>query len=293
MAEQRTKVRIINKHATEAVWKLATTFVPLQAETIVYDADYNADTNPNGYKYERFKIGDGKTTVDKLPFVSASHADTAGVAESAKKLTTFRTITLDGAVGGAVDFDGSKNVTIETNLKGRFTAGFTGYASSHKHTFNGSSGEAVASYTPSGKVTTKFTPIGIISAPNANVTTSTDTTNVVTNPGTQPTYTQGSCEFPTLDHTYSDLEAVLKYEGGKYTPGVLTPGADATYKQITYLTDVGVTVDAPRFEGEESTVEGEFKGTTATITSTYTPSGTITETSTTPDGEVVVSYSNQ
>jgi hypothetical protein len=53
--------RIINKHDTEANWKKAKNFIPLQAETIVYDADEN-------HNYERSKIGDGKTNVNDLPF---------------------------------------------------------------------------------------------------------------------------------------------------------------------------------------------------------------------------------
>jgi hypothetical protein len=37
------------------------TFIPMQGELIVYDKD-------NNYSYERFKIGDGVTTVVNLPF---------------------------------------------------------------------------------------------------------------------------------------------------------------------------------------------------------------------------------
>lgn len=53
--------RLILKHDIESNWNRATTFVPKQAEVIIYDID-------STYSYERFKIGDGVTTVGELPF---------------------------------------------------------------------------------------------------------------------------------------------------------------------------------------------------------------------------------
>lgn len=61
MAERNLKTRIQNKHDTEANWNKAVTFIPLKGEIIVYDTDSN-------FAYERFKIGDGATTVVNLPF---------------------------------------------------------------------------------------------------------------------------------------------------------------------------------------------------------------------------------
>lgn len=61
MAEKNIKSRIIHKHDIESNWKLATNFIPMKGEIIVYDID-------NVYNYERFKIGDGKTIVSALPF---------------------------------------------------------------------------------------------------------------------------------------------------------------------------------------------------------------------------------
>ena len=62
MSEKKVFGRITNKHATEAVWKQHPDFVPNLAELIVYDKDSN-------YDYPRMKMGDGVTTVDKLPFI--------------------------------------------------------------------------------------------------------------------------------------------------------------------------------------------------------------------------------
>jgi hypothetical protein len=61
MAEKSIKTRIINKHDTEAEWNKIKDKVPKKGELIIYDAD-------STYKYERFKIGDGVTSIENLPF---------------------------------------------------------------------------------------------------------------------------------------------------------------------------------------------------------------------------------
>ena len=68
MAERSLNARIIHKHDTEANWNKATNFIPKQGELIVYDID-------NTHSYERFKVGDGATNVNSLPFVVAPIAD--------------------------------------------------------------------------------------------------------------------------------------------------------------------------------------------------------------------------
>lgn len=55
--------RIQLKHDIEENWLKATNFVPKEGEIIIYDIDAN---NP----IARFKIGDGTTKVNELPFVS-------------------------------------------------------------------------------------------------------------------------------------------------------------------------------------------------------------------------------
>ena len=61
MIEKNIKSRIQHKHDSEAKWNTMVTFIPMQGELIIYDKD-------NNYSYERFKIGDGVTTVVNLPF---------------------------------------------------------------------------------------------------------------------------------------------------------------------------------------------------------------------------------
>lgn len=76
MIQKNIKSRIVNKHAIESDWIKATNFVPLQGELVIYDIEIDADGNtltlPEGrttpYNYERFKIGDGVTNVNELPF---------------------------------------------------------------------------------------------------------------------------------------------------------------------------------------------------------------------------------
>jgi hypothetical protein len=64
MADKVLKTRIKMKTGTEAEWELATNFVPLKGEIIVYD---NEDgTAP------RLKVGDENTLVGDLPFITSS-----------------------------------------------------------------------------------------------------------------------------------------------------------------------------------------------------------------------------
>lgn len=68
MAEKNIKSRIVHKHDTESNWSKAITFIPKQGEIIIYDIDSN-------HSYERFKIGDGITKVNNLPFADANKVD--------------------------------------------------------------------------------------------------------------------------------------------------------------------------------------------------------------------------
>lgn len=68
MAEKNFKSRIVHKHDTAANWNKATNFIPKQGEIIIYDKD-------STYSYERFKIGDGITNVNSLPFADEQKLD--------------------------------------------------------------------------------------------------------------------------------------------------------------------------------------------------------------------------
>ena len=60
--------RMSQKHDTEAHWNLATNFIPLKGELIIYDVDEN---NPN----ERIKIGNGVDNVNNLEFFTGDYSN--------------------------------------------------------------------------------------------------------------------------------------------------------------------------------------------------------------------------
>ena len=91
MATTAIKTRIQLKNDTEAHWLLATNFVPLQGEVIIYSAD---DTHP----FSRLKVGDRTTTVNNLPFINS------GSSEKVNHTLTFG--------DGDYTYDGSADVTI-------------------------------------------------------------------------------------------------------------------------------------------------------------------------------------
>jgi len=89
MSAKKITTRIQNKHDLEVNWLNATNFKPLAGEIVVYDTEVDengnvlvdAEGNPKlpknkdgtysrtePYTYERMKIGDGRTPVNKLPF---------------------------------------------------------------------------------------------------------------------------------------------------------------------------------------------------------------------------------
>lgn len=87
------KTRIQNKHDLEVNWINATGFIPLPGEIIIYDKEVDSDGNiltktvdghevpllPEGrtvpYLCERFKVGDGNSTVTDLPFSQAVYTN--------------------------------------------------------------------------------------------------------------------------------------------------------------------------------------------------------------------------
>ena len=58
---KRIKTELYQKHGLESEWQQAVNFIPQKGQIIVYDLDEN-------YPFERFKIGDGETNVNQLPF---------------------------------------------------------------------------------------------------------------------------------------------------------------------------------------------------------------------------------
>lgn len=62
--QKKINARLMQKNGLESEWNLATNFIPMKGEIIVYNPD-------NNYNYARIKIGDGITLVQNLPFISS------------------------------------------------------------------------------------------------------------------------------------------------------------------------------------------------------------------------------
>lgn len=107
---KKIQTRIQNKHDVEANWKLATGFKPLPGELIIYDEDEN-------YSYKRFKLGDGETVVNELPFYIIE-ADNLTFDDDIIITTAIGNIALDDSGSGTIPAKGK-------NLKQVFEAIFT------------------------------------------------------------------------------------------------------------------------------------------------------------------------
>jgi hypothetical protein len=64
------KARVSHMHDTESNWNRCKSFIPEIAEPIIYDPDET-------YPYTRMKVGDGKTTISALPFISVDRSQLA------------------------------------------------------------------------------------------------------------------------------------------------------------------------------------------------------------------------
>lgn len=73
MSNKQFKVRLQQKHDTEANWLKAVNFSPLSGELIIYDVDENTS-------FPRIKVGDGSTNVNSLPFLSQEGSDAISAA---------------------------------------------------------------------------------------------------------------------------------------------------------------------------------------------------------------------
>lgn len=81
MATENAKIntRIQLKHDTKENWEKAINFIPKPGEVIIYDIDEN---NTNA----RFKVGDGSTTVNNLPFTDLNTATKTELEELASNV---------------------------------------------------------------------------------------------------------------------------------------------------------------------------------------------------------------
>ena len=92
---KKLTTRIINKHATAAVWN-NTNFTPLQGEIVVYDPGYDSKDGKT-YDRERMKVGDGSHTIQELPFTNELEAVVTGTVETVDVVTRVGTPTYTSA----------------------------------------------------------------------------------------------------------------------------------------------------------------------------------------------------
>lgn len=138
MANKPFNSRIQLKHDTEAHWILAQNFSPLAGELIIYDVDA-AHSTP------RFKVGNGTTNVNNLPFITngtnnlvvtttnASASDSLTAAALENSLENGQTIFLflnSATIGSAnmsLQFGSNTAINLyvgaSTQLKAAYTAG--------------------------------------------------------------------------------------------------------------------------------------------------------------------------
>ena len=262
---RKIKTRIIQKHAQSNVWEGTNDlFIPLEGELVVYDKDNSTD-------YPRLKIGDGSKNINQLPFI------TAGTAE---KLKDVRKITLIGAIGGNVSFDGSSDVTINTQLNGDFE--FTGDAVSHSHNINLTNVNLSGSVTPSGTISGSYKPEGSISAPDITLSPSFTTVNSLTSTGS---YTPGSCTFPEIEASDPDSNGIvtISLQGGAYNPGTYIPPVSSP---VECMSGVSASASAPIFTGSNKALDATFSGISTNIEVTGDISGESDSSEITPTGDI-------
>ena len=111
--QKEFKVRMQQKHDTEANWKLASDFVPLAGEFIIYEADKN-------YPHQRFKIGNGVTPLNELPFqLSESAGNVEPLTEAFSRLTfkkpqysTTEYTNVQATTFESINIEGYENISV-------------------------------------------------------------------------------------------------------------------------------------------------------------------------------------
>lgn len=122
MSEKNLNVRIVNKHDTEENWGRATNFIPKKGELIIYDIDSN-------YAYERFKLGDGVTVVNSLPFLNTTNIPfIVGTQTASTGSWTGTTSEISKLVDGQtirywLPYNGAGNATLNLTLRDGTTTG--------------------------------------------------------------------------------------------------------------------------------------------------------------------------
>lgn len=216
MAEKKIKTRIQQKHDIEANWKLAKNFIPMAGELIIYDVDAN-------YTYERFKIGDGETLVNDLPFIN-EHTHTT-------TYTPAGTVSTPDFLGTQAwhshEFSGSashNHTFIGTSATHDHS--FLGAQVSHDHTFTGTGTMIKGTFTGTEQTASvDYTPAGSVSTPTITVTPNTTTVNSITAVGTLPALTYSEKKASKITAWSAGTSPSLTFAQGSLPSANLSGGS--------------------------------------------------------------------
>lgn len=140
--------------------------------------------------------------------------------------------------------------------------------------FTGTNATISADYTPSGTVaiskgtgTANYTPEGTVSAPTVSITMNTSNIKPFGSAGTLP-----SCTLPEMTAEVNGETLTLDWSAGTFTAGTL-PSAGTT---VAVATSVKTAIaSAPVFTGKGAELKAVFTGEQGTVSTQYTPVGTI------------------
>lgn len=261
MAEKRLNTRIVLKHGVESSWRsIDQVFTPFKGEVIVYDPD-------GTHSKARLKIGDGSTTLRKLPFIGEQEMAQAGSATQPVYVDENGTIqAVTHTLGADVPSDAVFTDTKYTMVAGK-TSGASSYDLSVKDPYinlvSNGVGENVIQL-KSGKninITTDSSTGKIVTiAFNGTIPTSLPTTNSLT------VQTNGSNVF-TFNGAYG---RTLNLESGDNI--TLTPD---TSGKVTISASVPQVADEKVATSPRNTALGMKYYLTGTSSSTANTKGTL------------------
>ena len=289
MADKKLKTRIQLKHDTAANWSQATNFIPLIGEIIIYDAD-TTNSAP------RVKIGDGKTVVAALPFISNADEITTAIAaldandpSASGTSTTF--ISTVSQTDGVISATKSSIPTASSTTLGMVKGGgdvtissgvITVTDNSHKHTSANISdlgttietainnavealdvSEPAASGTSTTFIATAKQTNGVIEVTKASIPTANGTTMGMVKQGGDVTIASGviTVNDDSHNHVISNVDGLQTALDAKATPADITSAISALD-----ASDPAASGTATQFITSVSQKDGVITATKANIT---------------------------
>ena len=295
--------RIVHKHDTEANWQKATSFIPMLGEIIVYDIDAS-------HGHERFKIGDGKTTVNNLPF----QVDITDFENYKAKQEIVVNPTANGNTTAFID-------TISQDAQGKITVTkknvqFPDYSNTYQQKGNykiiqtavsdpTASGSASAfidsiSQDTNGKITVTKKNLSlpnILKFIGTTTTTLTDgeTTNPITINNQSITAVSGNVVILSgTDQEFLWTGSAWEEFGNASGHSIKGHTHTVTHQPAGSISEVSITpagsVSQPTFTGTAASHGHTFTGTEATISVTHTPAGNVTISTAAPTSGQTATY---